>query len=324
MRRDQRQGRAPDDARGRRRAALPRGLSAASYRKLLGTRWRLLAAVLPAVVVVGVAKIVVTELGAEDIELNPLYTGLVAGNIFLLGFLLAGMLSDYKETEKLPVELDRQPRLDRRRAADHQAESRSRRRRSRRSRHIGATVRLDSWLASRQNHARLRCSRRSTALNGDFAAVEPQTQPGYINRIKGEQNAVRRMLMRIHSIRGTSFVVAGFMVAALTSLLLITLLLFIDVGAAGHRHDPDLHLTFLLVYVLLLIRDLDDPFDYAVGRDRRLRRGLPRAARRASGPAAQPPLTDASVAGSGTGRRSMVRPIRPEDRDALAQAFERL
>ena len=43
--------------------------------------------------------------GWEPIELNPVYTGLVAGNIFLLGFLLSGVLSDFKEAEKLPVEL---------------------------------------------------------------------------------------------------------------------------------------------------------------------------------------------------------------------------
>src|SRR5687767_15307697 len=69
------------------------------------TRWRLALWALIPVAVVAISKIVVTELGAESIELNPLYTGLVAGNIFLLGFLLAGTLADYKESEKLPVEL---------------------------------------------------------------------------------------------------------------------------------------------------------------------------------------------------------------------------
>ena len=104
-----------------------------------------------------------------------------------------------------------------------------------------------------------------TALNGVFASLEDQTQPGYISRIKGEQNAVRRMIMRINAIRGTSFVAAGFTVAALTSLLLITLLLFIDVAPVVTDTILICILTFLLVYVLLLVRDLDNPFEYAVG-----------------------------------------------------------
>jgi hypothetical protein len=56
------------------------------------------------------------------------------------------------------------------------------------------------------------------------------------------------------------------MVAALTSTLLIAVLLFIDVGALSTDLILLCTLTFLLGYVLLLIRDLDDPFDYAAGR----------------------------------------------------------
>ena len=38
-------------------------------------------------------------------ELNALFTSLVAGIIFLIGFLITGVLSDYKESEKLPSEI---------------------------------------------------------------------------------------------------------------------------------------------------------------------------------------------------------------------------
>src|SRR3954452_13406754 len=41
----------------------------------------------------------------HPLSLNPLLSGLVAANVFLLGFLLAGTLADYKEAEKLPGEL---------------------------------------------------------------------------------------------------------------------------------------------------------------------------------------------------------------------------
>ena len=38
-------------------------------------------------------------------ELNALFTSLVAGTIFLIGFLITGVLSDYKESEKIPSDL---------------------------------------------------------------------------------------------------------------------------------------------------------------------------------------------------------------------------
>ena len=38
-------------------------------------------------------------------ELNALFSSLVAGTIFLIGFLISGVLSDYKESEKIPSEL---------------------------------------------------------------------------------------------------------------------------------------------------------------------------------------------------------------------------
>ncbi|MBK6817228.1 MAG: hypothetical protein IPG82_17655 [Saprospiraceae bacterium] len=44
-------------------------------------------------------------MGYEVLQLNALFTSLVAGTIFLIGFLISGVLSDYKKSEKLPTEL---------------------------------------------------------------------------------------------------------------------------------------------------------------------------------------------------------------------------
>ena len=214
-------------------------------------------------VLVAIAKAIVTGLDAEGIELNPLYTGLVAGNIFLLGFLLAGVLSDFKEAEKLPVELTASLEsiadefiIVKKLGATAEAEAGLR--------HIGATVdSILAWL-----HGRITLTpvlTHVTSLNNILATLDQHTQATYVNRMKTEQNATRRMIMRINAIRTTSFVAAGFMVAALTSALLITVLLFIDVGPYSTDAILICTLTFLLTYVLLLVRDLDNPFEYAVG-----------------------------------------------------------
>ena len=236
------------------------------FQRSLQSRWRLAIQILPAVALVALAKTVVTELDAESIELNPLYTGLVAGNIFLLGFLLAGTLSDYKESEKLPVELAASldsisDELRIIAAGEGAAEARAG------LEHVAGIVRSTlEWIYG--NRSFDQAIDRVEGLNQHFRAIEPYTQATYVNRIKGEQSASRRMLLRIYSIHETSFVVAGFMVAALTSALLITVLLFIDVGSLATDVILLCTLTFMLGYVLLLIRDLDDPFEYGAGGER--------------------------------------------------------
>jgi hypothetical protein len=201
------------------------------------------------VVIVGIAKSIADAIGAEPIELNPVYTGLVAGNIFLLGFLLSGVLSDFKEAEKLPVELTASLEsiadeflVVKKLGSPSEADAGLR--------HISATV--DSvlgWLYGTITLAPVLA--HVTALDTIFVTLDKHTQATYVNRI--------------NAIRGTSFVAAGFTVAALTSLLLILLLVFIDVGPVGTDTILICTLTFLLIYVLLLVRDLDNPFEYAVG-----------------------------------------------------------
>jgi hypothetical protein len=66
---------------------------------------RLLLRVLAVVAVLMGAKILIRYLRWEIITINPLFTGIIAANVFLMGFLLSGVLSDYKESERLPGEL---------------------------------------------------------------------------------------------------------------------------------------------------------------------------------------------------------------------------
>ena len=60
---------------------------------------------MPLVLAVALLKFLSHKLGFEIMELNALFTSLVAGTIFLIGFLISGVLSDYKESEKIPGEI---------------------------------------------------------------------------------------------------------------------------------------------------------------------------------------------------------------------------
>lgn len=222
---------------------------------------------LPVVAVVVVAKLVVDQLGWDRVELNALYSGLVAANVFLVGFLLAGTLADYKESEKLPGELAGRVKT----IADEclilfGAKQASEARAC--LEHLAAlATNLEAWLRRRVPvEVPLQAL---DELNGYFLEFEALTQPNFIVRLKQEQSSLRLLVIRINTIKETSFVGAGYLIAELTSVLLLIALVIADFDSVGVELFLIGAITFLLSYMILLIKDMDDPFDH----DHRGRRG---------------------------------------------------
>jgi hypothetical protein len=224
------------------------------------TNWGLARRVAPVVLAALTAKFAVDLLGGDTIELNPLYSGLLAANVFLLGFLLAGTLADFKESEKLPGELagrtetiaDECQILYREQRADAARRCLE---------HLNAlTNALSAWLhgkAGVQGVLKL-----IEDLNAYFLEFQSLTQPNFIVRLKQEQSTLRLLVIRIDRIRETSFVGAGYVIAEITSVLLVLSLLVADIAPLGAELFLLGTITFLLAYMILLIRDLDDPFEY--------------------------------------------------------------
>ncbi|MEI8345762.1 MAG: hypothetical protein WCG06_06795 [Candidatus Omnitrophota bacterium] len=71
----------------------------------LRKKWSVALQILPLLGSVIVLKIILHGLGWEVLSLNPLFTSIVAATTFLLGFLITGVLTDYKESEKIPGDL---------------------------------------------------------------------------------------------------------------------------------------------------------------------------------------------------------------------------
>jgi hypothetical protein len=226
--------------------------------------WRLVVKVLPIVALAAAAKLVTEALGWEGIDINTLFSGLVAATIFLLAFLLAGTLADYKESERLPGDLassvdsiaDECEVLYAAKEATEARECLA---------HLGDLVStLLAWLNHRATTDDV--LDRVRGLNDFFLRFEPLTQPNFIVRIKQEQATIRRMVIRIQTIRETSFIGAGYAIAYTASAALIAGLLITNIGSVGESLFFVAFISFLLSYVLALIRDLDDPFEFEDGR----------------------------------------------------------
>ena len=206
------------------------------------------------------AKLVVHSFGWEVLSINPLFSGIVAANVFLMGFLLSGVLTDFKESERLPGELSA--------CLENLAQEVSAIRMARAEADVGSCLVLLSQLSRdilSWFHKKLRTAElleRVNDLTPQFAVLEQWTQATLVARLKQEQANLRRTLIRIHTIRETSFISSGYLLADVITVLLC-------VGLVLAKIEPFYEslffvgvISYLMIYLLMLIRDLDNPFGY--------------------------------------------------------------
>jgi hypothetical protein len=188
-------------------------------------RYRLLIRASSLVILVVAGKLLVHLLGWEVLSVNPLFSGIVAANVFLMGFLLSGVLSDYKESERLPGELAA--------ALENLAQEVRGIRCARPEAAILPCLEQLSQLAAGLLgwfHKRQRTHALINQLNDltpQFALMEQWTQATLVARLKQEQSNLRRTVIRIHTIRETSFVSSGYLLADMITLLLCGGLIFV-------------------------------------------------------------------------------------------------
>lgn len=225
---------------------------------MLTVRWRLLLRVLPVVGVLAGAKLISLAVSWEPISVSALLSGLIAANIFLLGFLLSGTLADFKECERLVGDL----------AAGVES------------------IADECMVVARGDGAEpgRRCLRELQALAADLMSVlerrqpidvalgrisglyehlgtlEPFAQAPFLLRLRQEHASIRRNLVRIRALSEASFVIAGYAVAEISSGLVIVALLLVELDPFAQEFFFVLAVTLLIVYLLALIRELDRPF----------------------------------------------------------------
>jgi predicted membrane chloride channel (bestrophin family) len=226
----------------------------------MNNRHRLLLRVSAIVAVVVGAKLLVHFIGWEIISINPLFSGIVAANVFLMGFLLSGVLSDFKESERLPGELSA--------CIENLAQEVCGIRMAKREANVGPCLILLSKLSQdilswfRKKHRTAELLEHLNSLTPQFAAMEQWTQATLVARLKQEQGNLRRTITRIHTIRETSFVSSGYLLADLTTFLLCIGLILAKIEPFYESLFFVIIISYLMIYLLMLIRDLDNPFGY--------------------------------------------------------------
>jgi hypothetical protein len=207
-------------------------------------------------------KLVVHGLGLERISLNPLFSALVAATVFLQGFLLHGVLGDFKESEKLPPQLAavlESLALEIAAVPQHHPAAEV-------SADVAAVLRLayglHTWLLGGLATPRVMALHREVHGSVVHAAVQLSSST-LQGRLMGHMGEVLLIINRIEAIRRTTFVPLVYWLASIGTALLCGGLM---ITRASTLHEALFFLAviaFNLIFLLRLIHDIDNPFSIA-------------------------------------------------------------
>jgi hypothetical protein len=216
--------------------------------------------ILLVMIIIGI-KFLAHALDLEFLTINNLFSGIIAANVFLMGFLLSGVLSDYKESEKIPGEIassinniyseliylyEDKKILKSKECMLYCQE---------------LTKSILEWFHRKEKTTSIIAKTRY--LNSLFAKIENDTQANYIVRLKNEMSNLSKTIIRVDTIRDTNFISTGYQIA-------ISVTTLMSFGLVFSKIDPFYEslffvgvISFLMIFLILLINDLDDPFAYS-------------------------------------------------------------
>jgi len=212
-----------------------------------------------AALIMGV-RLLVDLAGLELISLSPLVVTLITADVFVLAFILNGVISDYKESEKLPGDLAVTMESIAEDCALLWRHKQAEPARGCLQYMLDLTIAFKRWFWRKERTQDL--MDKVYGLGDFFMAFEPFTQANFIVRLKQEQSAVSRMLVRIDTIRDTTFVSSGQNMAKIITVFVLAGLLTIRIHPWYESVFVVGMIAWFLSYLILLIADLDNPFDY--------------------------------------------------------------
>lgn len=233
-----------------------------SSTKYIWQKWSVTIKVMPIIILVAILKFISHKFGWEIMELNALFTSLVAGTIFLIGFLLTGVLSDYKESEKIPSELTSSLKsLFDDTYTIHKGKSSSSAYKFLEFQKL-FTASLMNWFYRKERTKSM--LDKISAMNEFFIEIDKEgVSAPYITKMKNEQSNIRKMIMRIDTVRDTSFISSAYAIVEAMGFLVAIGLIVMKIEPFYASLFFTLLVTFLIAYMVFLIRDLDNPFDYS-------------------------------------------------------------
>jgi hypothetical protein len=216
---------------------------------------------LPMVAVVLAVKLLMDLTGFEGlIDFADVGVVLTSG-VFLMGFLLAGTMADYKEAERLPAEisstLETVEEIFVLATTNRPALSLPELRRA----VLALTDAIRDWLYKRLTTPQVFAA--LTELNAVIRKLECGGAGPYASRAVPQLLMLRRSVARVDVIARTGFLPAGYaLLEVLVAMIICVVLIARFKGIMAELLLVPI-VCLINLYMLRLIRDIDNPFDYS-------------------------------------------------------------
>ena len=205
-------------------------------------------------------KLILHYNGIEYITMSNLFTTIIGGSIFLLGFILAGTMTDYKESEKMPSEIAasleniyQEGLYIKKIKPEFNINAHNKRLFD-----IVSLFRKDLEKSSKTKKSIEAVSK----LSDSMIEMEKIGAPaGYISRIKSEQGNMNKNMLRSFQIKDTSFIPAAYAIVEIMAFVMTVFFLFLKLDPFIELLVPLAIVVYIFVYMLLFIKDIDDPFE---------------------------------------------------------------
>jgi len=223
-------------------------------------KWGLFLRIIPFTVLFGCAKVSMHYLGWEPWSFDALTGALLSAATFVIAFVLSGTLKDYNESEDIPVQLvngiasiQDVNRLTAIAHPDYHPQPLT-------EALIQVLAATTDWLT--QQKPQQEVEQALDTLNACFATLQPYTEAPILNRLQAELARMRMLITRVQLNRDTEFLQPAYALLELFLIGSVLALLLIHVDHFSESLTLSCLLFTSFSYLLLLIRDLDNPFQY--------------------------------------------------------------
>lgn len=211
-----------------------------------------------------IIRLVFDYLNYDVLSLKNLITAFISGAIFTVAIIFAGVLTDFKESEKIPTELATSIRtmysdLTLIHVPDKEIIPRMQRKVCNILTTITTNFRNNAWDLKEMDRS------IDVFVEDISRLVDMNVPPQFTVKLKNEIGTIDRLSHRIKTIAETSFIPAAYAISELAVAGVIILLLFVKLDPLYEGIVLFTVLCMLMIALLLLIKDMDNPFE--VGQD---------------------------------------------------------
>jgi len=205
-------------------------------------------------------KLGLHALDLEFIRIDSLISALISGVIFTMAILLAGVMADFKESEKIPGEL----------AASIKAlhkdfellEFTAKKEAGSALMHLNSLISVIIRQFESNKWKQSEIGEIIDKIDDDIRDMAAENMaPPYIVKLRNELNNIEKISNRIDTIEETNFLPSAYALSQMAVFLVVIILLFSIVDPYVIGMFIIFTVTFLIAGILVLIKDMDNPFE---------------------------------------------------------------